>query len=182
LIFTELGMLGKQLWIDYQQHLIKDDLALVEKTRNEIQDNINRVNALEAELKALEDKKNSLTKIQEIYGEKLPQRNEALQLFLKAFEASADDGVVFDRVSEDGIRGFTINAWALDETSAQNFIKRFQLNINPLGYRLKDIVVSQQTGRLGMVGNGIVFNATQLDDEKWEASKLLPLAAPIRRR
>lgn len=182
LILTELGILGKQLWIDYQQHLIKDDLALVEKTRKEIQDNINRVKALEAELKALEDKKKSLTKIQEIYGEKLPERNETLQLFLKAFEASVDDGVVFDRVSEDGIRGFTINAWALDETSAQNFIKRFQLNINPLGYRLKDIVVSQQTGRLGMVGNGIVFNATQLDDEKWEASKLLPLAAPIRRR
>jgi hypothetical protein len=182
LILTELGMLGKQLWIDYQQHVIKDDLAEVEKTRKNIQDNINRVKALQTELKALEDKKESLTKIQEIYGEKLPKRNEQLQAFLKAFEKSVDDGVVIDKVTENGMRGFTVSAWALEETSAQNFIKRFQLTINPLGYRLKDITVNQQTGRLGMVGNGIVFNATQLDDEKWEASKLVPATPSARRR
>lgn len=181
LILIELGMLGKQLWIDYQQHVIKEDLALVEKTRKEIQDNINRVNALKDKLKALEGQKKSLSRIQELYGEKLPMRNEQLQAFLKAFEKSVDDGVVIDKVTENGLRGYTVSAWALEETSAQNFIKRFQLNINPLGYRLKDITVSQQTGRLGMVGNGIVFNATQLDDEKWEASKLLP-AVPARRR
>lgn len=181
LMLIELGMLGKQLWIDYQQHVIKEDLALVEKTRKEIQDNINRVNALKDKLKALEGQKKSLSRIQELYGEKLPMRNEQLQSFLKAFEKSVDDGVVIDKVTENGMRGYTVSAWALEETSAQNFIKRFQLNINPLGYRLKDITVSQQTGRLGMVGNGIVFNATQLDDEKWEASKLLPVV-PARRR
>ncbi len=181
LMLIELGMLGKQLWIDYQQHVIKEDLALVEKTRKEIQDNINRVNALKDKLKALEGQKKSLSRIQELYGEKLPMRNEQLQAFLKAFEKSVDDGVVIDKVTENGMRGYTVSAWALEETSAQNFIKRFQLNINPLGYRLKDITVSQQTGRLGMVGNGIVFNATQLDDEKWEASKLLPVV-PARRR
>lgn len=182
LILIELGMLGKQLWIDYQQHLIKDDLAKIEKTRKEIQDNINRVEALKAELKTLETKKKSLTKIQEIYGDKLPTRNEQLHTFLKSFEKSVDDGVVVDKVTENGMRGFTVSAWALEETSAQNFIKRFQMNINPLGYRLKDITISQQTGRLGMVGNGIVFNATLLDDEKWEASKLVPANPPTRIR
>ena len=182
LVLIELGMLGKQLWIDYQQHVIKDDLAKVEKTRKEIQDNINRVNALKDKLKALESQKQSLSRIQELYGEKLPVRNEQLQAFLIAFEKSVDDGVAIDKVTENGMRGFTVSAWALEETSAQNFIKRFQLNITPLGYRLKDITVSQQTGRLGMVGNGIVFNATQLDDEKWEASKLMPANPSLRRR
>ncbi len=182
LILTELGMLGKQFWIDYQQHLIKDDLAKVEQTRKEIQDKINRVNALKAELSSLEQQKKSLSRIQELYGEKLPKRNEDLHAFIKAFEDAVDDGVVFDKITENSARGFTISAWALDEVSAQNFIKRFQVLINPLGYRLKDITVSQQTGRLGMVGNGIAFNATQLDDEKWEESKLLPVTPVTRRR
>jgi hypothetical protein len=182
LILTELGMLGKQLWIDYQQHLIKDDLAKVEQIRKEIQDKINRVNALKAELSSLEQQNSSLSRIQELYGEKLPKRNEDLHAFIKAFEDAVDDGVVFDKVTENSTRGFTISAWALDEVSAQNFIKRFQVLISPLGYRLKDITVSQQTGRLGMVGNGIVFNATQLDDEKWEESKLLPVSPVTRRR
>jgi len=182
LILAELGMLGKQLWIDYQQHAIKDDLAKVEKTRKDIQENINRVAALKAELQTLEKKKNSLAVIQQVFGEKLPQRNKTLYELLKAFENAVDDNVVFDKVTENSLRGFTINAWALDEASAQNFIKRFQMNVLPLGYRLKDITVSQQTGRLGMVGNGIVFNATQLDDEKWEASKLSPGTPAIRTR
>jgi Tfp pilus assembly protein PilO len=182
LILTELGMFGKQLWIDYQQHLIKDDLAKVEQTRKEIQDKINRINVLKAELSSLEQQKKSLSRIQELYGEKLPKRNEDLHAFIKVFEDAVDDGVVFDKVTENSSRGFTISAWALDEVSAQNFIKRFQVLISPLGYRLKDITVSQQTGRLGMVGNGIVFNATQLDDDKWEESKLLPVTPVTRRR
>lgn len=174
LLLSELGMLGKQLWIDYQQHLIKDDLAKVEQTRKQLQDIIDRVKQLEKDQQTLEATNNTLQSIQTLYGEKLPMRNENLQKLLKAFESSVDEGVVFDKVTENGLRGFTINAWALDETSAQSFVKRFQVNVLALGYRLKDVTVSQQTGRLGMVGYGIVFNATQLDDEKWEASKLNP--------
>ncbi|MDP3086934.1 MAG: hypothetical protein Q8M99_01890 [Methylotenera sp.] len=182
LTLIELGMMGKQLWIDYQNHIIKDDLAKVHAAQKEIQDNINRIKALETEMEGVELKSNALKNIQLLYGEKLPQQNENLQAFLKVFETTVDENVVFDKVTENGIRGFSINAWALDEISAQNFIKRFQLALNPLGYRLKDITVSQQTGRLGMIGNGIAFNATQLDDEKWEASKSLPVTATIRRR
>lgn len=182
LLLTELAMLGKQFWIDYQQYTIQDDLTKIEQARKAIQDNIDRVEALEAELDGLEKNAQSLTTIQTLYGEKLPARNQSLQEFLKALETAVDDGVVIDKVNENGIRGFTINAWALNETDAQNFIKRFQLTLNPLNYRLKDITVSQQTGRLGMIGHGIVFNATQLDDEKWEASKSMPPATGIRTR
>jgi hypothetical protein len=182
LIIAELGIFGRQAWIDYQNHLIADDLAKVHQAQKEIQDNIDRVKALQSQLKTLEDEKKSLKNIQQLFGEKLPQRNDTLQAFLKAFETTVDDDVVIDKLIEDGIRGFSVSAWALNEAAAQNFIKRFQLAVHPLGYRLKEITVSQQTGRLGMIGNSIVFNATQLDDDKWEASKLLPTRTPVIRR
>jgi hypothetical protein len=174
LAISELGMLGNRLWVDYQQHLIKDDLAKVRANQKQLQDSIDRVKALETEMESLEAKTSAIKSIQLLYGEKLPQRNDSLQAFLKAFETTVNEDVVIDRVTENGLRGFIVNAWALDEASAQSFIKRFQLALNPQGYRLKDINVSQQTGRLGMIGNTIVFNATQLDDEKWETSKGLP--------
>lgn len=180
LMLTELGMLGKQLWIDFQQSQIKEELANIEQTRKRLQDIIDNVKKLEKDQETLQATQNTLRSIQELYGEKLPMRNEVLQKLLNAFENSVDEGVVFDKVTENGLRGFTINAWALDETSAQSFVKRFQVNVLPLGYRLKDVTVSQQTGRLGMVGYGIVFNATQLDDEKWEASKLNPTSNRLR--
>lgn len=182
LILTELGMFGRQLWLDYQYHLIADDLAKVEQTRKQIQDNINRIKSLEKEAQTLEANNTLLSNFQALYGEKLPQRNSTLQTFLKALETTLEDDVVIDKLTENGLRGFTINAWALDETAAQNFIKRFQVAVLPLGYRLKDINVSQQTGRLGMVGHGVVFNATQLDDDKWDALKLAPAMPPARTR
>lgn len=182
LVITELGIFGKQVWIDYQNHLIAGDLAKVRQAQKEIQDNINRVKALDVQIKTLEEESKSLKSVQQLFGEKLPQRNDTLQAFLKAFETAIDDDVVIDRLAEDGLRGFSITAWALNDAAAQNFIKRFQITVHPLGYRLKDITVSQQTGRLGMVGNSVVFSATQLDDEKWEASKMRTPIAPMIRR
>ena len=78
---------------------------------------------------------------------------------------------MIDRIAEDPIYGFTINAWSLNEKSAQEFIKVFQVAVHPLGYKLKDITVATQTGRLGLLGYSINFNATALDEAAWNANR-----------
>ncbi len=65
-----------------------------------------------------------------------------------------------------------MNAWSINEKSAQEFIKSLQIAIHPLGYKLKDITVTEQTGRLGLLGYAVNFNMTSLNDEAWNKAKL----------
>jgi hypothetical protein len=82
--------------------------------------------------------------------------------------------VVIDRIAEDPIYGFTINAWSLNDKSAQEFVKTLQVAVHPLGYKLKDVTVSSQTGRLGLMGSSVSFSATSLDDKAWATGKSSP--------
>ena len=89
------------------------------------------------------------------------------------------DDIVINRIAEDSINGFAINAWSLNEKSAQEFVKTFQVAVYPLGYKLKDITVTGQTGRLGLLGYAVNFNATTLDDKNWSATKQRPNQAAV---
>jgi len=72
---------------------------------------------------------------------------------------------------EDTILGYSITAWAINEKSAQEFVKDFQIAVHDLGYKLKDITVTQQTGRLSLLGSAVNFNATTLSDEAWKNAR-----------
>jgi hypothetical protein len=106
-----------------------------------------------------------------LISEDLPKRNQTLNNFLVELNRTVNEDVVIDRINEDTIYGFSVSAWAINEKSAQEFVKNFQIAVHDLGYKLKDITVTEQTGRLGLLGSAVNFNATTLSDEMWKNAK-----------
>jgi hypothetical protein len=137
---------------------------------------VDAVNKTKAEIKALQEDKNEADSAINLLSVDLPKRNQTIITYLSELARSVSEDVVIDRIAEDPIFGFTMNAWSLNEKAAQEFIKTFQLALHPLGYKLKDITVATQTGRLGLLGYSINFRATALSDAEWNANKQLPNA------
>jgi len=128
------------------------------------------VNGLKDSIQSSQLKSDQLKKLLTLFERTLPQRNQHLVDILHSFEISVNDDVVVDKLTENTKTGFTVYAWALNEASAQEFAKRFQVNVHPLGYRLKDTKVTEQPGRLGLLGYAITFKITNLSDEEWIAA------------
>ena len=178
MVIAELSLWGRY-WGIYSQ---KDEVdAALGKQRQAIallQQQVDRVhglqNSIETNQQKAEQLKNGLTLIER----DLPQRNQNLVDILRAFELSVADDVVVDSMTEDTRLGFSIYAWALSEAAAQEFAKRFQVNVHLTNYHIRDSTVNEQPGRLGLMGYAIKFKLTRLRDDEWAAANaaLRPLA------
>ncbi len=178
--FALLCLIGTaELVLQVRQSLIESENERVSKELKVIDDAIARVQAKVNEVKKLKDAASNLQNEKKgaesaltLLSVDLPKRNQTIISFLNELERSVNEDVVIDRISEDPIYGFTINAWSLNEKSAQEFIKTFQVAMQPLGYKLKDVTVGSQTGRLGLMGSSISFTATALDDARWNGARV----------
>jgi hypothetical protein len=171
---AEASLLARKALIDYQNEQIAEDLNKVNAAISRIEENINHVKKLKESIKTKKAEVAALDAAVTLIELDLPKRNQTIVKLLQALEQAVTEEIVIDRVSEDTIAGFSLTAWALNEQAAQAFIKYYQIAIHPLDYRLKDITVTEQTGRLGLLGYAVNFNATALSDQDWAAYKLAP--------
>ncbi len=162
--------------------------SLIELANKNISEDVNKVDNAIARLNTKADKVKQLKELIKVKSEDtkeiqstvnlltidIPKRNILVNTLLNDMSRSVSADVVIDRLSEDPMFGFSIQAWSLNEKSAQEFVKYFQLAVHALGLKIKDVTVSQQTGRLGLIGYSVKFNATNLDDDAWLKAKQYP--------
>ncbi|MEQ1638611.1 MAG: hypothetical protein ABL903_18255 [Methylococcales bacterium] len=139
---------------------ISQDLATVDAAIARVQANVAEVKKLQDTLSAHQLEVERLKSAIGLLSVDLPKRNQTVVSFLNELNKSVSDDVVIDGVTENLNYGFIVDAWSLNESSAQGFVKNFQLAVHPLGFKLKDITVATQTGRLGLLGYSINFNAS----------------------
>jgi hypothetical protein len=174
-----LGLLGmaeatlqvRQFSINHEKEIVDKDLAKIKEAIARIQAKVDEVKNLKDGIKNKQDEIKALNRSIALISVDLPKRNQTVNSFLSELNRTVSEDVVIDRITEDAVLGFSISAWSISEQSAQEFVKNLQLAIHPLGYKLKDITVTAQTGRLGLLGSAINFNATTLSDEVWKNIK-----------
>ncbi len=182
--FALLVVIGiAELVLQIRASVIAHEDERVGKQLKVVNDAIGRVQSKIDEVKKLKDSVSNL-QLEEKGAESalslltvdLPKRNQTIISLLNELKRAVSEDVVIDRITEDPITGFALNAWALNENAAQEFIKTFQVGVQPLGFKLKNILVTQQTGRLGLLGYSVTFNLTSLDDAVWNAAKPVTVA------
>lgn len=174
-----LGLVGaaeatlqvRHFMIESEKEVVDKDLTEIKQAIARLQAKVDEVKKLKDDIKDKQDEIKELNRSVKLISVDLPKRNQTLNNFLAELNRTVNEDVVIDRINEDTIYGFSISAWAINEKSAQEFIKNFQIAIHDLGYKLKDITVTEQTGRLGLLGSAINFNATTLSDEIWKNAK-----------
>lgn len=159
--------------IAYESEKISADLKKIESAIARINAKVDEVKKLKESIKDKQAEIKELDSSVKLISVDLPKRNQTINNFLNELNRTVSEDVVIDSIAEDTIMGFSIGAWAINEKSAQEFAKNLQIAIHPLGYKLKDITVTEQTGRLGLLGSAINFNATALSDEAWKNAKLI---------
>lgn len=172
MLFAEASLLVRTYWVKSQLETIAPDAKKIDDAIARIKNHIAEVKKYKEEIKTKTKEEETLQRNFLLLSKDLPKRNQTLQQFLQAFEQTVSEDVVIDRVEENTILGFTITGWSISEQSAQEFVRKFQIAIHSFGYRLKDITVNQQTGRLGLLGYAINFKATTLDEKAWINAKL----------
>lgn len=171
---AELFLQVRHSLIDYENEKISVDLKKIEAAISRVQVKADTVKKLKDEIKNNQEDKKEISAALGLISNDLPKRNQVVYGFLNELGKTVSDDVVIDRIVEDPVFGFAVSAWTLNERSAQEFINLFQLAVHPLGFKLKDIAVASQTGRLGLLGYSINFNATVLADSIWNAAKQSP--------
>lgn len=172
--FAEVVMQVRQGLIESENERVSKDLKQVDDAIARIQAKVDEVKKLKESIKTLQVEQKETEAAASLLAADLPKRNQTIISFLSVLNRSVSEDVVIDRLVEDPIYGFTINAWSLNDKSAQEFVKTFQVAVHPLGYKLKDVTVSSQTGRLGLMGSSVIFSATSLDDKAWATGKTSP--------
>ena len=172
-----LGLIGvaegvlkvREYLIDNENKKISKELEKVKKVADAMQAKVDEVKKLKDQIKALRENKKEVLATLDLLNVDLPKRSKLVITLLDELANATSDDVVVNKLSEDSVKGFKVEAWAINEKSAQEFIKAYQTAVHRLGYRLKDVTVAQSTGRLGLSGYSIDFSATTLPESEWQA-------------
>jgi hypothetical protein len=171
---AEASLQVRTYLIESEKAVVDKDLAKINEAIGRVQGKVDAVKKLKDDIKEKQTEVKKLKESIELLEVGLPNRNDTIRKFLIELNRTVSDDVVIDSIEEDTILGFSITAWAINDKSAQEFVKNLQVAVYPLGYRFKNITVTEQTGRLGLLGSAVHFNATTLNDDIWKASKQNP--------
>lgn len=187
---------GAELALQVRQDLALEKKARIDKEAAALDASIASINAetdrikkLQDRLKAKRDEISLAEARMKFFGQELPQRAALAQSLLAMLEQSVTEEVVIDRIEEIVVSptaarpasrpvtsggatppppgGFRLNAWALNETAAQQFVQAVKGAMRPWGMDVVEVAVIAQTGRLGLHGNAVtlrIVKATPLPE------------------
>lgn len=171
---SEVGVFSSSLWIKSNIAAISHDVGRIRDEVKRINTKINTIKSLEQDIQKKEANKKSATTMVALMSKELPERNQTLTILMDKLQENVTEDVVINSVTENTLLGFDFKAWALSDQAAQSFIKNFQLAIHPLNFRVKNITVSEDTGRLGLLGYSVSFSITTHSETEWKRRSLLP--------
>ncbi len=138
--------------------------AVMDEAVAKVQVRIDEIKKLKDELKAKNETLDKLQKRIDLLAIDVPKRAALVQSLLADLSSTVPEDMVIDRIEETTKDGFRISAWSLTEKSAQQFVKAFQSAMESLGFKVMDVTVSSQTGRLSLQGYALRFRLVNQSD------------------
>ncbi|NOS95247.1 MAG: hypothetical protein HOP26_02365, partial [Methylotenera sp.] len=138
--------------------------AVMDETVGKVQVRIDEIKKLKDELKAKNETLDKLQKRIDLLAIDVPKRTALVQSLLADLSSTVPEDMVIDRIEETPKDGFRVSAWSLTEKSAQQFVKAFQSAMESLGFKVMDVTVSSQTGRLSLQGYALRFRLVNQQD------------------
>ncbi len=138
--------------------------AVMDEAVGKVQVRIDEIKKLKDELKTKNETLDKLQKRIDLLAIDVPKRTALVQSLLADLSSTVPEDMVIDRIEETPKDGFRVSAWSLTEKSAQQFVKAFQSAMESLGFKVMDVTVSSQTGRLSLQGYALRFRLVNQQD------------------
>lgn len=154
-----IGVGAAEVVLQLRQNIAETEAERVGKQAAEMDQAVSRVQVrvdaikkLQADIKAKNDALSLLQKRMDLLSIDVPKRSALVLGIFSELSRTVTDEMVIDRFEETPNDGFRVTAWALTEKSAQQFVKSYQSVMEPMGYKVVDVTVGPQIGRLSLQG------------------------------
>ena len=140
--------------------------------------------AIEKQKAELEEQKESQRRMEarlEFFGQSLPERALLVQAILGVLQNNINKQIIVSRVDEMGRRAtvqpaatplnkpgivetdnFNIDAWALTESAAQEFVQNMKLSIAAWDMEVRDIQVIEKAGPMNLAGYSVSLSLVRV--------------------
>ena len=171
--------------IDQRAEVLDAAVARIDKQRAEIEER-------KAELARQKENQRRMEARLKFFGNELPDRALLVQAILGILQNNTTEQIVVNRIDEMGRRvgiepprtplnkpgvietdNFNIDAWALTESAAQEFVQNMKLAVTAWDMEVRDIQVVEKTGPMNLAGYSVslsLVRVTQTNQVEGSAS------------
>jgi hypothetical protein len=160
--------------IDERAKVLDEAVARIDKQRNEIEKR-------KAELEQQKESQRRMQARLEFFGNELPDRALLVQAILGILQNNTTEQIIVNRIDEMGRRvgiqpptnplnkpgvietdNFNIDAWALTESAAQEFVQNMKLAVTAWDMEVRDIQVVEKTGPMNLTGYSVSLSLVRV--------------------
>ncbi|MDX1475530.1 MAG: hypothetical protein R3309_15260 [Reinekea sp.] len=172
---------AQKVEIDARAKVLDEAIAKINSQRAAI-------DARKAELEAKQQSQQRMEARLRFFGEQLPDRGLVVQAILGVLQNTANEQIVVNRVDEMGRRvgiqpaapqpprpgtveldNFNIDAWAMTESAAQEFVQNMKLAVAQWSMDVRDIQVIEKVGPMNMPGFSVSMSLIHVTPEPKDA-------------
>jgi hypothetical protein len=160
--------------IDERAAVLDQAVARIDKQRSEI-------DKRKAELEQQKESQRRMQARLDFFGSELPKRTMLVQAILGILQNNVNEQLIVNRIDEMGRRvgvqppttplnkpglietdNFNIDAWALTESAAQEFVQNMKLAVATWDLEVRDIQVIEKTGPMNLAGYSVSFSLVRV--------------------
>jgi hypothetical protein len=160
--------------IDQRAEILDTAVARIDKQRAEIEKR-------KAELAQQKENQRRMEARLKFFGNELPDRALLVQAILGILQNNTTEQIVVNRIDEMGRRvgiepprtplnkpgvietdNFNIDAWALTESAAQEFVQNMKLAVTAWDMEVRDIQVVEKTGPMNLAGYSVSMSLVRV--------------------
>lgn len=160
--------------IDERAEVLDAAVARIDKQRSEIEKR-------KAELEQQKENQRRMLARLEFFGNELPDRAILVQAILGILQNNVNEQIVVNRIDEMGRRvgvqppitplnkpgvietdNFNIDAWALTESAAQEFVQNMKLAVAAWSMEVRDIQVIEKNGPMNLAGYSVSLSLVRV--------------------
>lgn len=164
--------------IDARAKVLDDAIARINDQRAEI-------NARKAELEAQQLSQRRMQSRLAFFGQEMPERALLVQAILGVVQNTVNEQIIINRIDEMGRRvgiqpdsapstrpgfiikdNFNVDAWALTESAAQEFVQNMKLAVAAWDMEVRDIQVMEKIGPMNMGGYSVSMSILHVIPEE----------------
>lgn len=194
IMIAEVTLLVRGNIVESHKNEVDVRWKIIDSAMKRINGDIKQVNQRKKELKEKKSDKQREQQRFTFFGEELPERAALVQTILGILQESVSEHIIVNSIDEYDrrspfksnsqnnyqrnnpklkveIENFNLQAWALSETAAQQFIQTLKKSAEPWGLKILDSNVTGQLGPLNLKGFMVKLRIVKLVDAKSLSNK-----------
>ncbi|MCX4190959.1 hypothetical protein [Methylophaga sp. OBS1] len=184
IVISEITMSIQQASISKEKAEVDERAAVLDAAVDRIKKQREAIEKQKAELEEQKENQRRMEARLEFFGQELPERALLVQAILGVLQNNINEQIIVSRVDEMGRRAsvqpsasppskpggietdnFNIDAWALTESAAQEFVQNMKLSVAAWDMEVRDIQVIEKPGPMNLSGYSVSMSLVRVVSE-----------------